>query len=100
MLVGDDEADPGLMFAIISVPRAVPSLFHSSTPFVGSLAVKNRVSVALIKLAGEEFGAPKLISSTITVPGPVPSLFQSSFPVNTEPVAENKTMLLISVILP
>ena len=31
------------MFFTITVPAAVPSLFHSSMPFVPSLALKNSV---------------------------------------------------------
>ena len=36
-----------------TVPAAVPSLFHSSAPFVPSLAVKNSVPLTFVRLLGE-----------------------------------------------
>src|SRR5262249_60829582 len=39
-LLGLEPLVPGLMSATITVPAAVPSLFHSSAPCVPSVAVK------------------------------------------------------------
>ena len=37
-----------------TVPAAVPSLFHSSSPFVPSSAVKNSVPFTFVRLLGLE----------------------------------------------
>src|SRR5262249_19073833 len=84
---------PGLMSATIVVPLAVPSLVHSSCPFLPSLAVKNSFPLTLVRLPGLELALPLTMSATRTVPVvvvwlplvlvtvvPVPSLFQSSRP--------------------
>ena len=41
--------DPNVMSRTIVVPSAVPSLFHSSTPCAGSLAIKKRVPITLTR---------------------------------------------------
>ena len=43
---------PGLMSLTRTVPAAVPSLFHSSRPFVPSSAVKNSVPLTSVRLLG------------------------------------------------
>src|SRR5690349_9406259 len=45
---------PGQMSLTITVPLAVPSLFHSSRPWAPSSAVKNRVPLTAVRLAGAE----------------------------------------------
>ena len=39
-----------------TVPAAVPSLFHSSCPFVPSSAVKNSVPLTFVRLPGRAVG--------------------------------------------
>src|SRR5947208_14951189 len=68
-----------------TVLAAVPSLFQSSRPFVGSKAAKKSVPFTSARLLGRELLLPGLMSFTGTVPAVVPSLFQSSAPfVGTE----------------
>ena len=62
------------------MPAAVPSLFHSSRPFVPSLAEKNSVPFTFVRLTGPPELGPGLMSFTSTVPAAVPSLFHSSSP--------------------
>ena len=65
---------PGLMSLTMSVPAAVPVLFHSSLPLLAipSLAVKKRVLPITSKLpALLLFPAPVLMSSTMSAPAPV-----------------------------
>ena len=70
------------MSLTITVPDSVPSLLHSSVPWVPSSASKNMVSPTTVN----EFELPPLppepgtMSLTITVPDSVPSLFHSSVP--------------------
>ena len=61
-----------------TVPAAVPSLFHSSTPCVPSSAAKNSVPFTFVRSLGYELRLPGLMSLTRTVPAAVPSLFHSS----------------------
>ena len=72
---------PGLMSSTSTVPAAVPSLFHSSTPLVPSLAVKKSVPFTFVSDRGLESPLPARMSLTSTVPAAVPSLFHSSTPV-------------------
>src|SRR5262249_40965047 len=67
----------------------VPSLFHSSTPFVPSSAVKNRVPFTFVRFVGYEPVAPGRMSLIRTVPAGVPSLLQSSQPVVPSLAAKN-----------
>src|SRR5262249_14158790 len=77
---GLELASPGEMFLTRTVPAAVPSLFHSSTPFEPSNALKKRMPLKFVRLVGHEFSVPGAISLTRTVPAAVPSLFHSSSP--------------------
>ena len=67
-----------------TVPAAVPSLFHSSAPWVVSRATKKRVPLKSVSdelrktLTALEL--PGLMSLTSLVPLLVPSLFHSSTP--------------------
>ena len=65
-----------------TVLAAVPSLFQSSRPFVGSKAAKKSVPFTSARLLGRELLLPGLMSFTGTVPPVVPSLFQSSSPID------------------
>ena len=65
---GRSSARPGRMSSTSTVPAAVPSLFHSSTPVVPSLAVKKSVPFTFVETAGSEPVAPGLMSLTSTVP--------------------------------
>ena len=47
-------AVPGAMSLTRTVPAAVPSLFHSSMPVVGSKAMKKSVPFTLVRTDGEE----------------------------------------------
>ena len=51
---------------------------QSSTPVVGSKALKKSVPFTFFRSKGCELPAPGLMSWTRTVPSPVPSLLQSS----------------------
>jgi hypothetical protein len=51
-----------------TVPAVVPSLFHSSAPLTGSLAVKNSVLPMTVRLKGLELALPGRMSLTRTVP--------------------------------
>ena len=62
-----------------TVPGSVPSLFHSSAPFVPLFATKYSVVPTAINVFGSE-AELGLMFFTITVPAAVPSLFQSSAP--------------------
>jgi hypothetical protein len=53
---------------------------QSSTPVVGSNALKKRVPFTFVRSKGSELSVPGLMSLTRTVPAAVPSLFQSSMP--------------------
>ena len=63
-----------------TVPAAVPSLFHSSSPVEPSSAVKNSVPFTFVRLLGSEPAPLGMMSLTRTVPAAVPSLFHSSTP--------------------
>jgi hypothetical protein len=52
---------PGNRSATSTVPAAVPSLFHSSTP-TELFAVKNRMPLTFVRLAGKEKDDPGLMS--------------------------------------
>ena len=49
---------PGLMSLTMTVPASVPSLFHSSRPWVPSLAVKNSVPLTFVRALGNELAGP------------------------------------------
>ena len=68
------------MSLAITVPASVPSLFHSSSLWVPSLAEKNRVPSTLVSESGAKVSTLGLMSLTITVPASVPSPFHSSKP--------------------
>ena len=73
----------------ITVPASVPSLFHSSFPFVPSLAWKNSVPSTFVSLSKPE--APiRLMSFTMAVPPAVPSLFHSSLPLMPSSAVKNR----------
>jgi ELWxxDGT repeat protein len=57
-LTGFEEAEPGAMSFSCTVPAPAPSLFHSSTPVVPSLAVKKSVPFTSVSCCG--FGAGDL----------------------------------------
>ena len=65
---------PGKASLTITVPEAVPSVFHSSMPCGPSLAAQKTVLPTTVRLRGCELRAPDLMSEIITVPLPVPSL--------------------------
>ena len=67
-ITGPLELRPALLSESLIVPVAVPLLRQSSLPKVPSLALKNRIPLALINSTGSEFPDPELISLTITVP--------------------------------
>src|SRR5690606_6711207 len=69
---------PLQMSATITVPAAVPSVFHSSVPVDPSLALKYSAPLNSLKYAGLELVAPTLMSFTMTVPAAVPSDFHTS----------------------
>ena len=50
---GYEPAAPGLMSLTRTVPAAVPSLFHSSSPSPASLAVKNSVPLTFVRFVGD-----------------------------------------------
>jgi hypothetical protein len=64
-----------------TVPAAVPSLFHSSTPDNELLAAKKSVPFTLVRELGFEPMEPAKMSLTWRVPAAVPSLFHNSVPV-------------------
>ena len=66
------------MSVTMTVPAAVPSLFHSSMPFVPSLAVKKSVPSTFVRLLGLSRRVDVLDQQ---VPAAVPSLFHSSYAV-------------------
>ena len=76
-----------------TVPAAVPSLFHSSTPCVPSSAAKNSVPLTFVRSLGYELALPGLMSLTRTVPAAVPSLFHSSCPCVPSSAAKNSVPL-------
>ena len=53
-LAGEDENAPGMMSLTITVPAAVPSLFHNSVPKPLANAVKNSVPFTSTRLDGLE----------------------------------------------
>ena len=62
-----------------TVPEEVPSDFHSSLPWLPSLAAKNSVPFDVRQVGRElELAEPGLMSVTRTVPEEVPSDFHSS----------------------
>ena len=65
---------PGLMSRTSTVPAAVQSVFHSSLPWVPSVAAKNSVSQLGTRYPPLEFAGPGLTSFSIRVPSTVPSL--------------------------
>ena len=72
---------PGVMFLTRTVPALVRSDFHSSRPWVPSLAVKNNLPRIAVSEAGlEPVLVLGLMSLTRTVPALVPSDFHSSWP--------------------
>ena len=75
------------------VPAAVPSLFHSSVPWLPSSAAKNSVPFTFVRLLGEDEALPALMSLTRTVPAAVPSLFHSSVPCVPSLAAKNSVPL-------
>src|SRR5262249_7628372 len=83
----------GLMSLPRSVPAAVPSLFHSSTPFTPSAAEKNRAPLTFVRLPGFELALPGMMSLPITVPAVVPLLFHSSEPCVPSLAAKNRVPL-------
>src|SRR5690349_1543953 len=76
---GNELLPPGQMSLTNCVPVVVPSDFHSSTPWVTSLAIKNSSPFTLVSSIGLEL-PPVLMSLTMTVPAEEPSDFQSSTP--------------------
>ena len=64
----------------ITVPEAVPSVFHNSAPFVPSFAWKYKELPTTVKSLGLLEPPPLLMSFSITVPEAVPSLFHNSAP--------------------
>ena len=60
------------MSATITVPLAVPSLFHSSVPWMLSLAAKNSVPSTFVKCDGNELLRPRRMSATRRVVAGVP----------------------------
>ena len=73
-----DPPASGLMSLTITVPAAVPSLFHSSRPFVPSSALKKSMPPTAVSAPILLSFKPGAMSFTITVPAAVPSLFHSS----------------------
>ena len=71
---------PGSMSVTSLVPAAVPSLFHSSPPWMPSLAARNSLPWNGVRLPGDEPLAPSRMSLTSLVPADVPSVFHSSRP--------------------
>ena len=65
-----------------TVPASVPSVFHSSRPWVPSSAVKNSVPPTSVRYVGPLYSpsSPGSMSLTRTVPASVPSDFHSSRP--------------------
>ena len=63
-----------------TVPASVPSLFHNSSPLLGSFALKKSVPFTLVRVRGDELSLPGWMSLTRTVPASVPSLFHNSSP--------------------
>ena len=72
---------PGTMSFTSAVPAAVPSLCHSSGPWVPSSALKKRSPLTLVSSDRYELLGPGLMSFTSAVPAAVPSLCHSSYPV-------------------
>ena len=77
---GDPLAAFGKMSLTIFVPALVPSLFHSSLPWVGSYAEKYAVDPMAANPPGCELSVPGKMSLTSLVPAEVPSVFHSSQP--------------------
>ncbi len=75
--------EPGRISLTRTVPAAVPSLFHNSSPLTSSKAVKYRVLPTAVKLRGPEPLEPGPMSATRTVPAAVPSLFHNSSPLTS-----------------
>ena len=68
------------MSLTITVPAAVPSLFHSSSPFTPSLAQEEQRAVDVGQFARIAVGRPGTDVLDQRVPAAVPSLFHSSKP--------------------
>src|SRR5215207_984906 len=95
------DSELGLMFLTSLVPLLVPSLFHSSTPCLPSLALKKSVLPATYSFStsalrvrarlslGLELPLTVLMSLTSLVPLLVPSLFHSSTPCLPSSAAKN-----------
>ena len=91
---------PGLMSLTITVPDSVPSLFHSSLPWVPSSALKNSVSPTAISSVGRlEPPGLGLMSLTSTVPDSVPSLLYSSMVPSDAEFEAKKTVPPTAVVL-
>src|SRR4051794_29716321 len=68
------------MFCTSVVPLVVPSLCHSSAPFVLSPAAKNRSPPTFVRYFGLLLPEPGLISFTSLVLAAAPSLRHNSMP--------------------
>ena len=82
---------PGWMSLTRTVPAAVPSLFHSSSPCAAVVGREEQRAVDVRQVAGTgyELPPPGLMSLTRTVPAAVPSLFHSSTPLTPSSAEKN-----------
>jgi hypothetical protein len=87
------------MSSTMTVPAAVPSVFHSSLPFVASLALKKTVLPTASKPYGLLSPPPGMMFLSITVPPTVPSDTQGSNP-SVPFVARKKSLPLASAKAP
>src|SRR5687767_14370191 len=74
------DAGAGSMFLTSTVPAAVPSDLHNSSPSTPSLAANSRTLPRTSRWRGNAPDVPTQMSFTSTVPAAVPSDFQSSHP--------------------
>src|SRR5438067_348903 len=88
---------PGTSSVTKVVPPAVPSLLHSSTPLVPSLALKKRVPFTFVRYFGSQPTLPGRMSLTSIVLAAVPSVLHSSEPL-TPSLATKKALFPTSVI--
>jgi hypothetical protein len=72
-----EPAEPGLMSATIAVPAAVPSLIHSSLPWIRSSAANSKRSWKAVSPVNSMMKPDGTTSNTNWVPAAVPSLRQS-----------------------
>ena len=79
-----------------TVPASVPSLFHSSLPFVPSSFPKNSVSPTTVNPSAREVPMPPRFL-TWTVPAAVPSLFHSSSGTDNESCWRKNSVLPTAV---